>query len=93
MPQNSGGKYVLTENIVKIGKIYDAIGTGRIMAKKLYNQSGTVRPSPKFVSLSSRIQGHKCTNEIYEHVKRAMAQKILQLYDGNQICGNPKKSS
>lgn len=41
-PQNGGGKCVLTENIVRMHKIYGAIGAGRIMAEKSYNQSGTV---------------------------------------------------
>lgn len=42
MPQNSGGKCVLTENIVKMQKIYGAIekNAGRIMTKKSYDQSG-----------------------------------------------------
>lgn len=39
LPQNSGGKCVLTENIVKLHEIYGAIEQEELRRKKLFNPS------------------------------------------------------
>ena len=42
LPQNSGGKCVLTENIVKMQEIYGAIEQEELRREILYDQSGTI---------------------------------------------------